>query len=428
MEKALEILNNSYEKFSNNEFKENFILLKGTKFPNLIISCPHAVQQTREGKIKAADFNTGPLGFALNYLGCTVLIRTKNIQDDPNYDEKSIYKDFLSDYIRKNNIKFLLDLHGMSPKRSIVFSLGTSYGKLTSSINQTTTEFCKLAYKFGIDKVRIDYPFSSINKNTVSSTIKRLNDIETLQLEINSQLFREENLKIDLLNILINFLHKIDIITNYNEKKLNYDKFVQVDKKLFENTFSENIFHFYSSNSNILITAPNACKNFESESVRSSETASGSLAYLLFEDNICDTLIKTKNTDFDSSNQYIEMTSNAINKNNYNFMLELHIMNTDRMQDVTIVCDNGISINHNIELISKITSILNKNNFFNLSIDYPFNPYNRTKAMSVINNQNNIPCAQLIINHNVILNKEKLQTIYKAIQEICFSIQLIGEI
>ena len=87
------ILKKSYEKFYNSNNSNSFNLLE-EEYGGVIFSCPHAVSQTREGKEKLADIHTGPLGFALNSLGFSVLVKTKNCGDDANYDMKSDYKDF----------------------------------------------------------------------------------------------------------------------------------------------------------------------------------------------------------------------------------------------------------------------------------------------------------------------------------------------
>ena len=116
--KCYNIIKNSYEKFyETDEAIPSFKFYEGNK--NVIFSCPHAVNQTRKGKIKLADINTGPLGIALNNLGYPVLIKTKNLNDDANYDLKSEYKKFLSTKIKENGYKFCIDLHGLSAKREI---------------------------------------------------------------------------------------------------------------------------------------------------------------------------------------------------------------------------------------------------------------------------------------------------------------------
>ena len=122
---------------------DSFQYLEGN-ISGIIFSCPHAVSQTREGNEKLADYHTGPLGIALNSLGYNVLIKTKNNNDDANYDIKSSYKDYLSKIIKKNGFVYLIDLHGMSKKRNIIISLGTQFGKNVDKASELTKLFIKI--------------------------------------------------------------------------------------------------------------------------------------------------------------------------------------------------------------------------------------------------------------------------------------------
>ncbi len=143
-EKCFKVFKNSYKQFNNlNKNNPSFNLLTGN-INGVIFSCPHAVSQTRNGKEKIADLDTGPLGVALNSLGYSVLLKTQNCNDDANFDKKSHYKNFLSKYIKNNNIKYLIDLHEMSNKRNVLFSLGTNFGVNSDETLELTNQFIKL--------------------------------------------------------------------------------------------------------------------------------------------------------------------------------------------------------------------------------------------------------------------------------------------
>ena len=158
-EKSYNILSKSYSRFyGNNPDAKSFEMQLGNK-NSVVFSCPHAVTQTIKGKPKVADINTGPLGLALNSLGYSVMIKTKNCNDNANYDLKSPYKKYLGKYIKANNVKYLIDLHGMSKKRDVLIALGTYFGANSDHSLELTNEFIRIAKSNGInaDKIRIDF-------------------------------------------------------------------------------------------------------------------------------------------------------------------------------------------------------------------------------------------------------------------------------
>ena len=105
-EKAYKILKDANKIFYNpDENNPSFTFYEGNK--NVIFSCPHAVSQIRNGKLKIADSDTGPLGLALNHLGYPVLIKTKNCNDDANYNLISSYKKFLKKLVKQNGIQII---------------------------------------------------------------------------------------------------------------------------------------------------------------------------------------------------------------------------------------------------------------------------------------------------------------------------------
>lgn len=88
--KEIKSLYNQILAGTNNSFEFE----KGS-FTDVIISAPHAVAQTREGKTKNPEPYSGIIAKLLNkYYGYTILYKSKNCNDDANYDENSPYKDF----------------------------------------------------------------------------------------------------------------------------------------------------------------------------------------------------------------------------------------------------------------------------------------------------------------------------------------------
>ena len=103
--------------------KIGHIILNGDK--KVMFSAPHAVEQTRDGKIKYAEQDTGEIARFVNKLGYPCIIKTENLNDDANYDLNCKYKSDLQKYIKDNNIVALIDLHELSPLREQLICLGT---------------------------------------------------------------------------------------------------------------------------------------------------------------------------------------------------------------------------------------------------------------------------------------------------------------
>ncbi len=427
-ENSYNVLKNSYERFYNTNINENeksFELLEGRERKNVMFSCPHAVSQTRKGKNKLADINTGPLGMALHSLGYTVLIKTKNCNDDANYDKKSEYKEFLKNYIKKNNIKYLIDLHGMSKKRSVLISLGTLFGHNSNASLELTNQFIKIANKnnINVDAIRIDFPFSA-SKTTVSSYIKRKNKIETLQIEINSQFFDDKMMTINIIKTLDDYAKLLEKVVAFSRISLK-PKDVYDAEKLFQKRLADEVFKFNCYNSEILLTAPHSCSMIKENKECYKETSSEAVVSVLSEKLKLDSCYKTKKTEYDSTEEYIKNIENYVKGKPTKIIIEFHIMNPSRIEDVTILTNQGFSINNNLEIISTFIKTLLSHKFINISLDYPFNALNLNSSVAQLYKQTKIPSLQLIINQRVIQNKKKLQNLLNALETIIAKLNYI---
>lgn len=175
-----------YEAFFAEEHNSSFALLHGTGC--VMISAPHSVEQTRNGRIKSAEPQTGVLARMLHdNLGCPVIYKTKNCTDDANYDMDSPYKDALADYVRKNGVRFLLDLHQLARTRDVQINIGTGRYQ-----NVSRAEYVDTAVKAfeaqGFCNILIDTPFAASSPRTVSAYLSAACGISCLQIEINSSL------------------------------------------------------------------------------------------------------------------------------------------------------------------------------------------------------------------------------------------------
>ena len=105
---------------------EDFEISLGNK--KILISAPHAVDQTRNNAIKFAEKETAVIAKALNKLGYPTIIKTKNLNNDANYDLEtdSTYKQKLLKFCKENDIVFVLDLHQLSSNISIYLFLASN--------------------------------------------------------------------------------------------------------------------------------------------------------------------------------------------------------------------------------------------------------------------------------------------------------------
>lgn len=197
----------------NGDNKTDFIILKG--YIPIIISAPHATNRYRNGELKYADKLTGAIAMLLNEInGCHVICSKSPNNYDPNFDIiNNKYQKRLLNYIIKNNIKLLLDLHGSSTERKYAIDVGTlnndliSLKKYKNIINLLKKTFQIVSKGKETKKITINNVFSGGKQNTITKFISRNSQCACAQLEING-LYRNLKNKENVLN-LINTLIKI---------------------------------------------------------------------------------------------------------------------------------------------------------------------------------------------------------------------------
>ncbi len=179
---------------------------------NILISCPHGVSQLRLGKLKQSEI--GSLATALflkNNSKCHLIAKTKNNNDDANFDKESLYKNTIRNIIQKHNIKYLIDFHGLAAFRECDINLGTHLGRNIEADLQTFENLCNQFKKNGFS-VSIDQPFMA-GGNTISGSMKNeFENLWTIQIEINCKITnKKENIENfnALLSLLLNWINSI---------------------------------------------------------------------------------------------------------------------------------------------------------------------------------------------------------------------------
>ena len=167
--------------------RKSFIIKKGEG--RVMLSAPHAAEQTRNGHKKYGEFLTGVLANMLHDSTlCPIIVKEKNCGDDANRDEKCKYKAKLVKFAEKNGIEYLIDLHQMNPERDELIDIGTGEGKNIAA-EPDIAERVKARFEAaGLSGVLIDGRFTAVHPFTVSAYTARECGIACLQIEFNTRL------------------------------------------------------------------------------------------------------------------------------------------------------------------------------------------------------------------------------------------------
>ena len=167
--------------------KKNFIIKSGEG--RVMLSAPHAAEQTRNGRKKYGEFITGVIVNLLHdELNIPIICKEKNCGDDANRDEKCRYKRKLQKFVVKNGIRYLIDLHQMNPERDEWVDIGTGEGRNVEAFPGMPQLAVQAFEESGLENVFIDKPFSASHPYTVSAYISRECGIPCLQIELNTRI------------------------------------------------------------------------------------------------------------------------------------------------------------------------------------------------------------------------------------------------
>ena len=194
--------------------KENFKIYKGTT--NIMLSAPHAFKQEREGSIKKNEYNTGKLCKLMHvFTGCHIIFTYKNLEIDHNYNETE-YKKELSKYIKENNIKYLIDVHGLETNEKYNLIIGTNKYKNLNDDKKLLNNIIKIFKNNLSKKIESDKKYKASEK-TISYYINKNNNIKTMQFEI-SKKYRKFKKRPLCFNKLVNSMIKtIELLERWDK-------------------------------------------------------------------------------------------------------------------------------------------------------------------------------------------------------------------
>ena len=210
---------NERKKFLKKHADKSFVIGKGSGV--VMLSAPHGVEHVRMGKPKFKEPGSLALMLEVQKLtGAHYIAKTKNLGDDANYEEVCPYKEELIDYIQKNNIKYLIDFHGLKKTSGFDINLGTYLGQ---NIKNDEAMFDELYLKLKDEGfvVTVDSPYWG-GVRTVSGAVAKRAGIWTLQMEINYKYTSKSEYTKRLLAMIEILVTTIDRINEkYAEEKPN---------------------------------------------------------------------------------------------------------------------------------------------------------------------------------------------------------------
>ena len=172
----------------------------------LLVTAPHASVHTRMGKLKRQEFYTGALSVMLHSLtGCHVLYTNRLMEVDPNYYDDSTFKVRLSEIAKKNDINFLIDLHGTGTEKEYDVYPGVGIDKEFLLGHGNYLEELERAASLNDISIGGLHIFPAAKQMTVAKFAARTLGAPSIQLEINRRLRDPEKRPDDFIR-LVKFL------------------------------------------------------------------------------------------------------------------------------------------------------------------------------------------------------------------------------
>lgn len=191
---TLEYMDKLEEEFTRNNYngikteKESFKILKGSG--GVLISCPHSIDQIRDGMLKPRELYSGALCKLIHqHTNCHAIYKYHNDGIDDNFVLHTKYKENIGKIIREENIKLVIDIHGMvgsksSRYRGYDIELGTDKGRNLLGHEKISQNMICIFNKYGLGQVAVDKKFKASRKHTISKYVATNFKTPAIQVEI----------------------------------------------------------------------------------------------------------------------------------------------------------------------------------------------------------------------------------------------------
>jgi hypothetical protein len=96
----------------------------------ILLSAPHSTAHRRNGRVKGEEAFTSALARLIAAETNVHALYSQYLSDDdPNYEPDTPYKTYLRQIVCRHDIRFILDIHGMSDRHGFGLALGTMNGR-----------------------------------------------------------------------------------------------------------------------------------------------------------------------------------------------------------------------------------------------------------------------------------------------------------
>lgn len=167
----------------------------------VLISAPHACMHERSGVSKMEEEYTGALAYYLaGVCNCHAIATCYKTCEDPNWQTNSLYKNAVRKLQAETELRFLIDLHGMTNRYHMGVAIGTINGK-SCSAEFVLPHFVNAGFQHAASdslvpdadaawrRVVVDYP--GFTGGVVNHTVTRFAAVElgvpSVQIELSSQ-------------------------------------------------------------------------------------------------------------------------------------------------------------------------------------------------------------------------------------------------
>ena len=165
-----------------------------------LISAPHGAAHRRNGRYKPEDEYTVAIArYMARATGAHLLYTCYRSETDPNWHPDAPYKRYLRRLIQQHDIRFVLDLHGMSNRHNIGLVLGTINGRSCprqepliidtlkrAGFRQTTRQQAKKLAKLQWQQFIVNHPryAGGIKSHTVTRYVSQQLGVAAAQVEL----------------------------------------------------------------------------------------------------------------------------------------------------------------------------------------------------------------------------------------------------
>ncbi len=199
------------KELENQEFNSDFIIKKGS-IP-ILFTAPHTMNQEKEDGIKLAEPYTKAIALYLNkYFNVSTMIKIKDTGLDPNRDNHDEFKNELIKFVKENDIKLVIDLHGSKRDRNFDIEFGT-LNNLSADFS-TIKELEEAFTENQINNIIYNNPFKG---GAITQYLFNLKDVDVIQVEINAK-YRDINNIDNLEKLITSFSNFIKQYSNYIDR------------------------------------------------------------------------------------------------------------------------------------------------------------------------------------------------------------------